>query len=229
MKLDWQHAVDLGTTSYELGESIWSMLPALATSAGDGSRSDHKFGLKEFKRRLRQYYHANRTDSRLPLGRFGLTKIKGRGHPKLKAKAVQTKRLVPFGLGLAEEFRALHGEMGEHRYQSLRYVDRICGLASRRELRTQDLANWRWWQAVHMWHYTQAGYRVYPKFHFAMHLPQQIECGGAPRMFWVYSDESKNGQVRDIWRMCSKGHSVHQQILLHLIWLFELKAQAARL
>lgn len=224
VKLDWQHAFDLGTLSYELGEALWSLLPSLALRASAGSKRDRETGLLEFKKRLRLYYKRERTDSRIPIRRFGLTKVKGKRHPKLKAKAVQTKRLLPFVANLAEELRSADGALGEHRYQSLSYARRICDLASRRELTKQDMLDWRAWQALHMWHYIQCGFRIYPKFHYAMHLPSQVERGGVPRVFWVYSDEGKNAQIRTVFEICSKGHSVYQQMLLRLDWLFELKA-----
>ena len=150
-------------------------------------------------------------------------------HPKLKAKAVQTKRLVPFAMALAAEFRHVDGALGEHRHACLTYSDNICTMASKKELARQDFLDWRCWQSLHMWHYVECGFRVYPKFHYAMHLPQQVERGGVPRTFWVYSDESKNAQIRTVFEVCPKGHGLYQQALLRLDWLFELKAVRAGL
>ena len=77
--------------------------------------------------------------------------------------------------------------------------------------------------AVHMYHYAHCGFGVYPKFHYFMHMPEQVERGGVPRNFWVYSDESKNREVKQIWNACSKGWSVSQQVILRLQWLWALK------
>ena len=57
-----------------------------------------------------------------------------------------------------------------------------------------------------------------------MHFPTQIERSGVPRGYWVYSDESKNGLVKKLWNVVSKGRSVEQQILLRLLWESELVA-----
>ena len=46
------------------------------------------------------------------------------------------------------------------------------------------------------------------------------------RTFWVYSDESKNRETKQVWNACSKGHSVYQQVLLRLEWLLALKRLA---
>lgn len=229
VKLDWQHAQDLGALSYEIGEAWWSLLPGLARLATAGTKQDRGTGLQELKRRLKQYYADKRVDSRIPLKRLGLRKIKARKHPKLKAKAVQTKRLLPFTLALAAELRHTDGALGEHRYQSLGYASKICSLASQREITSDELMSWRAWQALHMFHYASCGFRVYPKFHYALHLPAQVERSGVPRTFWVYSDEGKNSEIRRVFNVCSKGHAVYQQILLRLDWLFALKALRAAL
>ena len=74
-----------------------------------------------------------------------------------------------------------------------------------------------------MYHHLAAGCRVYPKFHFFMHMPQQVRQSGVARSFWCYTEESKNRDVKRIWNMCSKGHAVEQQLLLHLLWDFALQ------
>ena len=229
VKLDWQHAQDLGTLSHEVGEVWWYLLPRLAESASGRTKSDRASGLTELKRRLQKFHKEHRVDSRIPIRRLTLGKIKAKKHPKLKAKAVQTNRLVPFTLDLASEFRSADGDLGEDRFQSLRHVAQICDLASRRELTRQDLYNWRVSQALHMFDYARCGFHVTPKFHYSMHLPAQIERGGVPRVFWVYSDEGKNSEIRRLWDACSKGHSPCQQIMLRLEWLSALTALRAAL
>ena len=109
-------------------------------------------------------------------------------------------------------------------WRCLNFTHRIYDLASQRELNQQELMHWRWLAAAHMYYYAHCGFRVYPEFHFVLHLPEQVEQSGVPRSFWVYSDESKNAQVKRIFRICSKGHGVCQQVLLRLLWLFALWA-----
>ena len=108
VKLDWQHAMDLGTLGYELGEAVWSLLPALALSSSHGAKRDRATGLAEFKRRLRKYYSEKRVDSRIPIRRFGLTKVKGRGHPKMKAAKAGHPKVTEYANGwkMVEHVRA---------------------------------------------------------------------------------------------------------------------------
>ena len=99
--------------------------------------------------------------------------------------------LVPFTLTLAEEFRAGEGEFGEERYQSINYLSKICEMSQKTELSGEELMNWRLWSAYHMYFFTRCEFHVYPKHHWFMYFPAQIERTGVPRGFWVYSEESK--------------------------------------
>ena len=42
--------------------------------------------------------------------------------------------------------------------------------------------------------------------------------------FWVYSDESKNREAKQIWQACSKGSPVYPRFLLRLQWFGALQA-----
>ena len=81
--------------------------------------------------------------------RLTLGKICSKRTPKLKAKAGQTRRLLPFSLALASEFRA-GSEFNEYRFQSIRHLSKIYELAAKDQLTHEDLQQWRWDAAAHM-------------------------------------------------------------------------------
>jgi hypothetical protein len=178
-------AMDIGVLTYEFGEVWWSILPHLAP-AGTTKAQRRAAGLKVLKARLQEYYKTTKVSSKMPISRLTLRKIKSKKHPKLKAKAGQTRCLMPFTLALAKEHRHLDGEMGEHRYLALSLIADVCDMAKQRELTEQQLMQWRYSMAMHMFHYASCGFHVYPKFHYVMHLPQQIQQGGVPRTFNHY-------------------------------------------
>ncbi len=89
---------------------------------------------------------------------------------------------------------------------------------SSRKTSKDDLLQWRRLAAEHMFHYASAGFDPKPKIHYCQHLPQHVERCGVPRTFWVYSDESKNREIKNLWGVVSKRHSVFQQVLLRLEW-----------
>ena len=170
-------AVDAGILLYELGEIWWSILPHLS-QPGAGDEQDP---VQVLKARLQAFYRESRVDSKIPLKRFKQSTFKGKGKPRLKAKAIQAKRLLPFTMALAEEFQNHDGELGGHRLEAVRTLSAISDLAGRRELSQTDMTNWRWLAATHMFHYVACGFAVYPKHHYFLHLPEHVERGGVPR------------------------------------------------
>ena len=142
----------------------------------------------------------------------------GTAHGKTSAKVT---------LDLAKEFRACDGVLGEHRAQAMETLSEIFSFSRKHQLTKHELVRWRWLNALHMFHYASCGFAVQPKFHYCLHLPEQAERAGCVRTFWVYSDESKNREVKSTWRILSKGFSVCQSLLLRLEWLLALKRMAA--
>ena len=141
---------------------------------------------------------------------------------KLRAKAAQASNLVQFTASLAEEFKSSGGRFGVDRHKSMQHLAAICALSRKDCLTHEDVMQWRKLQAEHMYHYACCGFADYPKFHYFQHLPQHILAGGVPSTFWVYPDEAKNREVKQMWASVSKGHSVSQQILLRFAWLYAL-------
>ena len=99
----------------------------------------------------------------------------------------------------------------------------ICAFSRQDKLTEAELMLWRRKAVEHIFHYAATGFHVVPKFHLSQHMPQHIIMAGAPRTFWVYSDESKNGQVKYLWTKFSKGWSMHEQIFLRLMRLDALE------
>lgn len=151
IKVDWMHAMDLGVLVYMLGEVWWSLLARLGVHAGGSLSKRRRAGCKVLKKRLRQYYKTHRISSKLPLKRFKITKIKsGKAGPKLKAKASQARKLLPFTMQLVGEFREQGDAMGEHRYQCVLHLCQLYDLSNRRALTAADITNWRWLTAMFM-------------------------------------------------------------------------------
>ena len=226
IKLDWMHVMDLGILTYVLGEAWWALLPKLAPRLWVGRRvsrgRSRNLGLHFLKDRLRKYYRDHKIDTKIPVERLTLRKIRVRQRCKLKVKAAQSRRLLPFTLSLARELCRGQG-VDKHRLDSLECLSEIFRISDQAELTEEGLMQWRRLAANFVYHHIAAGCRVYPKFHFFMHMPQQVRQSGVSRSFWCYTEESKNRDVKRLWAISSKGHAVEQQILLHLLWDFSLQ------
>ena len=173
--------MDLGVLLYQLGEVWWALLPHLATESTHPETDLKKRGLQALRVRLKAFYKEAKEQSKLKVRK--VTLIKGKGPPRLKAKAGQARALVAFTTELAREFSGADGALGMHRFQCMETLSGICELGKRDILTRDDLVRWRRLAAEHMFHYASAGFDAKPKFHYSQHLPQQVERGGVPRSF----------------------------------------------
>ena len=216
--LDYMHCVDAGITSYVLGSVWWSLLPHLTRVRHRAQSVVRHFGLQSLKARLKKWYQARRTDSRVPVNKLTLKKPKMKRTFKLKSKAAQANRLVPFTRELAEELRHKDGTLGEDRFRCLWFLEQINILSRKQDLTTDDLFQWRWYSTQFVFHYVRCGYHVAPKFHWFFHFPHIIQRHGAPRSFYLYSDESKNADIKRLFRACSNSVNVCASIMVRLGW-----------
>jgi len=230
VKVDWMHAAALGVLVYLLGEVWWSLLLDLAGPSTGTVASKRRRGLRLLKQRVKRFYKLHRVDSRVPLRNFHVGKIKSGKHaPKLKVKAAQARKLLPFTLQLAAEFRDVHNDLAENRYQCVKYLCDIYELANKPEITEDELIVWRMTNCAFLFYYVTCGFKVYPKFHYFFHVPDHVARSGVARSFWVYSDESKNSQLKQIYEVCPTSQKICQSVLLHIEWLFQLEHLLAEL
>ena len=152
MRIFTSQAVDSGVLSYEIGEVLWSLLPHLAGEGGSQAGNARQLGMAVLKARLLQYYKHKKVNSKIPVRRLKLTSIKCKTHPKLRSKAGQARELVNFTTVLTAEFQGTDGELGLHRHQAMSNLQEICDLAKKQQLTKQELVQWRWLAALHMFH-----------------------------------------------------------------------------
>jgi len=215
---DYMHAVDLGILLYQIGQVWWTILPHLAPESRNKRSTARQKGLQALKARLRLYYKARRTKSQLPLRRVTLNWLRTKHGIKLRAHASQANALVGFTADLAEEFKQHDGHLGNHRCCSMQSIASIARLSRQDVLTEGDVTAWRRLSVEHMFHYACCQWPVYPKFRLFQHMPHFILRCGVPRTYWVYSDEAKNKQVKNLWTMVSKGHASFEQVFLRLLW-----------
>ena len=189
---DWMHCVDLGVAQDLIGNLFHEVQRQLPGTTMDARMS-------VLLQRLKVYYQTlPPSASRLNTLTCEMIKQPNKG-PKLRAKAAETRHLIPFCAALAREFCGLdaHGRtragLFEHLHTLATHVAahvydhaaaivscrRVCALATalEAEMLRQDPRSKRW--------------RVKPKLHL---LQEMIEFTapdrGSPSEFWTYYDES---------------------------------------
>ena len=112
----------------------WSLWEDLAPEAQQGQGSAEQAGVLALKKRLAKFYKDTKVKSRVPLKRFGLSKLKVKNTLKLKAKAGQARCLMPFTLSLAKELQGSSGEFGHHRARAMETLGEIFAFSKKSQL-----------------------------------------------------------------------------------------------
>ena len=133
-----------------MGAIWWSLLPHLALESPAQEGSVRQSGLAALKVKLKAFYKANKPQSTINVKKLTLKWIKGKGAPKLRAKAGQASCLAPFTLELARDFAEADGALGQHRHQCMATLAGICSLAKQDVLTHADLTNWRRLSVEHL-------------------------------------------------------------------------------
>ena len=100
LKIDWLHCVDLGLSCDYIASLFWYII-----MTKDGA-TKHVRCSKLFAE-IKKFYEANNSDSRLPKLVPGMLRAEQKGKlksPKLRAKAGETRCLIPCQLLLAKKF-----------------------------------------------------------------------------------------------------------------------------
>ena len=110
----------------------------------------------------------SKVSSRIPLGRFSLRFLKCQRARKFKAKAGQARCIVDFTAGLAEEFSAQDGCLGEHRCAAMVTLAELFSLRSSLNLAPGTCPDRGFLVAVHII-MRAVNFKICPQFHYFAH------------------------------------------------------------
>ena len=101
LKIDWLHCVDLGLSCDYIASLFWYIIMTKIDGATKHIRCSKLFA------EIKKFYEANNSDTRLPKLVPGMLRAEQKGKlksPKLRAKAGETRCLIPCQLLLAKKF-----------------------------------------------------------------------------------------------------------------------------
>ena len=189
ISIDWLHCMDLGVTQIFLG-SLFN----LCMTKFSGSENEN---CTELWRRMQQYYKRTQCENQLQTLKPSM--LKGKGHPKLRGKAGETRSLVAFGFEIAENVltsgdeelaaRAAAKQLAEMYRQLSRNVFDAVKLQNSCDLFSRQYV------ALHMHQAHLGGQRwpIKPKFHLMQEL--MYEARSSPSDAWTYRDEGWGGTM----------------------------------
>ena len=218
MCLDVMHILDLGVTQYLIGWVFSTLIEAnFAQSQEVYVFASRRENIRHLRRRLAVYYKSlgRSRGTMSAIGNLTLLMIGPNTNPRLKAKAAESRNLVPLLTQLCSENSDLLGEGGMHLklcctlldrfYQIMREQPRRMPEASLAELQScmsRYLVNW----------VALGGHCVY-KHHAAWHLAERAGRLGNPRFYWTYTDEQENRVMGKVAKSLHGGPTFYMAFL----------------
>jgi hypothetical protein len=183
--VDWLHCADLGITADWLAGLFLYTLPKL-----EGHTQKHR--LQTLWQQLQSFYKENAVTARLDMLIFSMLK-KNNAFPKLRAKAAESRALVPFGLQLANTYLCSTEEENTVRL-AMQHLFNCYELLSPRTFCAEKMASESKFFCLlycaleqlqpHLFH-------IRPKLHLWQELTQMSRS--CPSLFWTYRDEEFGG------------------------------------
>jgi hypothetical protein len=196
--IDAMHCIDLGTAQYCLGNVLYELFIHVG---GSSTKPEKALASVLFLIRLASRQVGYRFP---PLNALTLGMIKsGAKPPRLKAKAAETRRMVPVVLCMLENFFPKATLLELTRYQCVQSLNDIYKTMESWGPGSVETIGRLGRQHVIL--YSQLGmtyslckpwvfWRLYPKHHLMLHLlEEQVATADNPRFCWSYQDESEIG------------------------------------
>ncbi len=221
---DAMHCLELGITGHVLANIMFTVV------FQDMKQMSRAEAMKQlWSKVLKNYIDLNipaeSRISNLQLKHFCTEGRPHKAYPDLSTaiKARERRYLIPVFLNICEEFR--HGtEAKEHRFQAMRYLDRVYRIIDAEEgseFFHTDQQSRQLEQAIHSFlsHYAVLAkqavnsslllWSIVPKFHYLIHLGQQARFLRS-RKSWCYGSESMVGKIILLAASCLAGTPPHQ-------------------
>lgn len=219
VQLDVMHILDLGVSQL-LAAALFRTLLVENFTGCDFTHVELRnvYGLRQLNKRMWAYYkaHPRPRGEMSAIGKLTMKMLGKASQPRLKAKAAETRNLIPFCAQLVVEQEAkLGGRHGMLRmatsalaavYQVMRSEEtRHMSAAGLSELQRQMSRFLHYWKA---W----GGHMVY-KHHAAWHIAQMAAIHGNPRFYWTYPDESENRAMKKVAQSMHAGPTFYTSFM----------------
>ena len=216
--LDVMHVLDLGVTQYLIG-AVFRELIENNFCGSDFIYVDMRrtANLKALRVRLRTYYRGVRRErGRMTcIGRLSMPMLGPVANPRLKAKAAESRNLVPLLSVLCDEHPTCLGERGvflkmcclhlNSFYETMQVEGRQMTSGGLHQLRSSMFRFLTCWKSF--------GGHCVPKHHFAWHLAQRASTQGNPRFYWTYADEQENRVMGSVAKSLHGGNTFYLTFL----------------
>lgn len=218
LALDVMHVLDLGVTQYFVALVFARLI--VNDFAGSGkpivfiNRAEN---LRHLRRRMWAYYKTQKRNraTMSQIRKLTLPMLGNLRQPRLRAKAAETRNLVPLCVSLCQEsFQCLGKNKGLIKlcaeslrdvYETMDQEPRVMSQEGLNKLRSRMFRFLQFWKA-------SGGHLVY-KHHCAWHLVQRAGAQGNPRLYWTYADERLNRTMGTVAKSLHGGPTFYKTFL----------------
>ena len=218
LALDVMHVLDLGVTQYLIGAVFMRLVEnnfAGVDMVYVGMRRHEN--MKQLRLRLGKYYKSlhRARGTMSAVGNLTYAMLSSVQQPRLKAKAAESRNLVPLLTQLCEEHFASLGDRAANLkcacealhsfYQTMNSEPRQMSDLGLRKLQgamSRFLAHWK----------AFGGHLVF-KHHMAWHLAERAGRLGNPKFYWTYADEQENRVMGSVARSLHGGNTFYVSFL----------------
>ena len=217
--LDGMHIADLGVAQYLIG-MVFYLLVKNNHAQSTGSRDERRLAdnMRHLRRRLKVYYRVRM------VGKKNMSRIQHLSwnqtdgdHPRLKAKAAQTRQLMPLLPILCRENRRYLGDKGVFFCNSRAMRSPKCTTSCTESdagscpaLHTTPFAR-------QLCNFSGAGScsagMKYKRFHMMFELIRRAKVHGNPARYWCYPDEGENRVMGIIAKALHHGPTFYTSFL----------------
>ncbi len=187
--IDWMHTVDLGVGQELVGNVLWELVLEQAAPT-------QKAGVLMVFRKLKEWYREHKPRSMLDNLTVEMLKPEPSKPPRLKAKAGETRYLVPCMVYLTDHWLegTLHQQTAAHACRRLFQLQQVVSTVPyNAEQAATHCREFCLLYASLAEEAVRAGVRAWaikPKLHMLQELVEYGGDLGSPATFWTYQDES---------------------------------------
>ena len=216
LRLDVMHVFDLGIAQWAIGTVFMNILLNNAfRSTMEHADARLMQNLIRLRKRIRAFYSKECTRETSRIDRLTMKMLGTRALPRLKAKAAETRHLLPLAVKLVSEYK---GQLGEHGFFIKGAVENLAAVykvmrESPRKMPPAKIAALERHMGIFLAFWKASTGHCYYKHHMGWHLVERAKVDGNPKCYHTYPDENENRLMGKVAKSVHGGRRFYEAVL----------------
>ena len=197
LALDVMHVLDLGVTQFVIGAVFLQLcMNNFARSPAIHAETRRAHNIMHLRRRMWAFYKSQgkSRSAQSAIGKLTYKMLGPADKPRSKAKAAESRHVLPLCVQLCNECEGFLGGNSAHLKQSAIELCKVYDIMYEepRTMSAEGLSNLRKHMIRHLTFWKAYGGHIVHKHHMAFHLVERAGVQGNPKHSWTYADEGEN-------------------------------------